>query len=269
MTAGRFMRTAGALSVSQVTARVRHEIWLRRRKKVGWPEPDPDVKFTKVRLAPPPPDAVARHRAVAELWQRGRVEYLNDLGENADWRAWHKVKLWRYERHYHSELVSLAVMAVEDPQGPWVAAAKELIEGWAMDVPPEAGDGWEPYPTARRILNWSEAAALEPKLNAVMAPRLQVQLTHLLNHLELHLRGNHLLCDAAALVAGGSMLTGSGMLEALHAGTVLLERELKAQVLPDGGFAERSAQYHAIVLRDALLALQLARERGQPPAIKD
>lgn len=265
----RFLRTVGPQGVRQLAARVGHALWLRRRRKGAWPAEDPEVKFNRVRLPPPPPEELQRLKGVAELWQRGRVSYLGELGDNADWRAWHKGKLWRYERHYHAELVALAAMALEEPGGPWLAAARELVEGWCAEVPPEQGDGWEPYPVARRVLAWAEAVALEPRLAPGLAGRLAFQLQHLLRHLEHHLRGNHLLCDAAALVAGASLLTGPGTLEPLHRGTVILEEELRRQVLPDGGFAERTAHYHAIVLRDALLALQLARERGQPPSVKE
>ena len=264
----RLLRTLRHLTLRQLSARLGHEWWLRRRRRVGWSGLDADVRFNKTRLAPPPPEDLARLKALATTWQGGVVEYLGLLGASADWRAWHRPRLWRYERHYHTELVALAAMALEDPQGPWLAAARELVESWATDVPPELGDAWEPYPTARRILNWSEAAALEPKLGAPLLQRLLFQVRHLLRHLEHHLSGNHLLCDAAALVAAGSVLQGQGAPEAMLAGTVLLEKELGRQVLPDGGFAERTVLYHSVVLRDSLLALQLARERGQPPSIK-
>ena len=265
----RLLRTLRHMSLRQFAAGLRHGWWKRRRKRLGWPALDADVKFNKTRLAPPPPEDLARLKAVAGSWQRGLVEYLGLPGTAADWRAWHRPTLWRYERHYHSELVALAALALEDPSGPWVASARELVEGWAADAPPELGDAWEPYPTARRILNWSEAAALEPKLAPLLAQRLLVQVRHLLAHPEQHLRGNHLICDAAALVAAGSVLQGAGAAESMLAGTVLIEKELERQVLPDGGYGERTVLNHAVVLRDCLLAMQLARERGQPPSIKE
>ena len=264
----RLLRTLSRLTLRQLGTRLRHEWWMRRRQRIGWPALDAEVKFNKTRLAPPPPEDLARLKAQAGQWQRGVVEYLGLPGTPGDWRAWHRPRLWRYERHYHAELVALAAMALEDPPGPWVEAARELVDSWAADALPEQGDAWEPYPTARRILNWCEAAALEPRLAGPLPQRLMVQVRHLLKHLEHHLRGNHLLCDAAALVAAGSVLQGTGAPEAMLAGTLLLEKELGRQVLPDGGYAERTVLYHSLVLRDSLLAMQLARERGQPPSIK-
>lgn len=266
-----YLRTLLTLQPRQLFARLPHEWWVRRRKKLGWPAqaPDLELKFNKTRLPPPPPEELARHRAVADLWRKGIVEYLGQQGAAADYRAWHRPRLWRYERHYHGELVAFAAMALEEPAGPWVDAARDLVLSWAAEAPPQVGEAWEPYPTARRLLNWSEAVALEPRVATPLAFRMQVQMSHLLAHLEHHLRGNHLLCDAAALVASGSVLQGPGAALALHQGIVLLEKELALQVLPDGGYAERTVLYHSLVLRDATLALLLARERGQPPAIKN
>ena len=66
-------------------------------------------------MLPPPPEDLARLRETAERWQRGQVEYLGLPGASADWRAWHRPKLWRYERHYHAELPALAAMAHSRP----------------------------------------------------------------------------------------------------------------------------------------------------------
>jgi hypothetical protein len=258
----RFLRTLGQMTVGQATARIRHELWLRKRKPLGWPAGDENAALSQAHL-PPPRESLPRLKQLSDLWQRGRVEYVGLEGGNADWSGADKPKLWRYERHYHSELVALAVQAVEYPHGPWVLAARELQDEWALATPPETGDAWEPYPTARRILSWAEAAALEPAIAAPqMAGRLAFQLRHLSAHLEHHLRGNHLICDAAALVAGGAMLAGPQGDAALREGSALLSRELKLQVLRDGGYAERTFQYHALVLKDALLALELAAARA-------
>jgi hypothetical protein len=268
----RFLRTLRHLTVGQAVSRLRHEAWLRVRRERGWfiahGDDDDELRLAKVRLPPPPPAELAPARAVAALWQQGRVAYLGEEAPRDDWRCQGHSRLFRYERHYHSELPALALQAAEDPGGPWVLLGQELVDSWSRACPPEKGDAWEPYPTARRILNWAEATALEPRFGAGMAPLLAYQLEHLERHLERHLLGNHLLCDAAALVAGGSLLAGPVGERAAELGSALLGRELRRQVLGDGGYAERTVQYHALVLRDALLAAQLAKERGKPVAHK-
>ena len=56
-----YLRTLRHLGPRQLFARLPHEWWVRRRKKLGWPEPKPDVelKFNKTRLLPPPPEELA------------------------------------------------------------------------------------------------------------------------------------------------------------------------------------------------------------------
>ena len=271
----RFFRTLEHMNVGQAAARVRHELWLRTRRKRGWPAPGaaardredshgPPVLHREARL-PVPDEEFVRLDALADRWERGAVEYLGVEASSSDWLGEGKLKLWRYERQYQTELVALAVRAHGEPKaapGPWTLAARALQESWALACPPERGDAWEPYPVARRILSWAEALAIEPNIaTPATAERLSFQLAHLAAHLEHHLRGNHLLCDAAALVAGGALLAGGAGDAAMGLGARLLETELAAQTLPDGGYAERTAQYHSIVLKDALLALELSRAR--------
>ncbi len=256
----RFFRTLEHLTVGQFFARLRHELWLRTRRRRAWPR-DERQALSPARL-PLLPETFARLRPRLEKFAEGKVEHIGVEGELADWRGADKPKLWRYEHHYHQELTALAARALEDPDGPWLEAGRAMQESWAAACPPEQGDAWEPYPVARRILSWAEAAALCPEIAAPeLAERLSFQLAHLKKHLETHLLGNHLLCDAAALVAGGAMLAGSAGEAILLEGAALLERELNAQVLADGGYAERTFQYHALVLSDALLAVDLARAR--------
>ena len=256
----RVLRTLQHVTVGQAAARIQHELWLRQRRTIAWHAND-SHQLSQAHV-PVPQESSPRFHALLDLWQRGRVSYVGLEGGNADWQGAGKPKLWRYERQYHSELVALAARAIEDPQGPWLLAGREMQDEWAAACPPERGEAWEPYPTARRILSWAEAAAIEPRIAAPqMAQRLAFHLAHLSAHLEHHLRGNHLLCDAAALVAGGAMLAGPEGEAALRAGAALLERELLTQVLGDGGYAERTVQYHAVVMKDALLALELSRAR--------
>jgi hypothetical protein len=110
-------------------------------------------------------------------------------------------------------------------------------------------------------LNWSLAAHIAPALTPALAPGIAGQVRFLARHLEYHLLGNHLLCDAAALVAGATTVTGRGLDRFRALGESILARELERQVLRDGGYAERTAQYHALVLRDVLVAIGFSRAR--------
>jgi Heparinase II/III-like protein/Heparinase II/III N-terminus len=178
------------------------------------------------------------------------------------WDADSKPRLWCFEHQYHRELVSAALMTHAEGER-WTAIAMGHVTQWRSACPPPRGDAWESYPVARRILNWALAGFLDPNLGARLASMLAYQVNYLSRRLEWHLLGNHLLCDAAALVAGGAALSGREADRAWRAGEALLASELRRQVLPDGGYAERTVQYHAIVLQDVLVAAALSRAAGR------
>lgn len=191
----------------------------------------------------------------AYLWREGFVEYQTTRGDRNDWRSQGRSKLWRYEHQYHSELPALAMLSTDD--------ACALVHDWLANNPPCSGEAWEPYPVARRLLNWSLACALTPALRPYLAPWLAGQMRFLAKHLERHLLGNHLLCDLCGLVAASATVENSDSETLGMRAANLLERELNRQILPDGGYAERTVQYHLIVLQDALLALMLHQARGR------
>jgi hypothetical protein len=265
---GRYLRTARHLTPGQIGWRLLHEGRLRAYRRAPgllaplWPE-RPAARLGIRPLPPPPGHLLSAEEAVSTRWRAGEVEYLGTVGSSRDWRAEGKPRLWRYERHYHAELLSLAAMGASRPSEGWVPLALELVSEWARACPLPRGDAWEPYPVARRLLSWSVAAALVPELGARLAPLVDVHLRFLRRHLERHLLGNHLLTDAAALVAGSAVVEAPGAESLGRFGERLLAAELRRQVLRDGGYAERTAQYHAIVLRDALVACALWQRRGR------
>jgi hypothetical protein len=265
----RYARTVRYLTPGQIVWRGIHEARFRAYR--AWPawfaarwRADARARIALGALAPPPGELLARERAVASRWRRGEVEHLGESGPASDWTGQGRSRLWRYERHYHTELLALAALAASDPDAGWERDARVLLKQWTAACPPPAGDAWEPYPVARRILSWSLAAVLVPRLGAELAPQLALHLHFLRAHLERHLLGNHLLCDAAALVTGAAVLDAAGAEAAGRLGERILRGELASQVLADGGYAERTAHYHAIVLRDVLIAAVLAARRGRP-----
>ena len=146
---------------------------------------------------------------------------------------------------------------------PWHLA---LLQRWVNENPPGHGNGWEPYPTSLRIVNWikwSLTFATKPGgVPAVLPPAclqsLAVQARWLSSRLEHHLLGNHLFANAKALVYAGAFFVGPEADRWRHLGLRLLARELDEQILPDGGHFERSPMYHAILLEDVLDLINLA-----------
>ena len=218
------------------------------------------------RLARPRPDlgAAPSLRRPAAAWVpcarapsmtgRDRFQFLNverTLASAADWNnvAWSK--LWLYNAHYFDDLVATNFMQRAD----WHHA---LLARWVAENPPANGNGWEPYPTSLRIVNWTKWSLAGHRLDDAAHQSLAVQTRWLRARLEIHLQGNHLWSNAKALVFAGSIFDGAEADAWRAKGLTLLQRALVEQILPDGGHFERSPMYHAIVLEDVLDLVQLA-----------
>ncbi len=147
----------------------------------------------------------------------------------------------------------------------WPIQAGE-IESWIAANPPGAWPSWHPYPTSLRIVNWIRAAPLTP----VAAKSLAAQAAFLDNNLEFHLGGNHLLENAGALLAAGLFFEGPDAARWRSRGLDLLCREVRAQVLSDGGHRERSPYYHLRMTRlvEGITALLAARGALVPPELE-
>jgi len=174
----------------------------------------------------------------------------------ADWNRRDWPKLWLYNAHYFDDLLAQSATARE----PW---HREILRRWIRENPPALGNGWEPYPTSLRIVNWVKWAqgAPETRVNEVR-DSLAVQASWLRRRLEFHLLGNHLWVNAKALVFAGTWFEGPEADRWRASGLALFERELAEQILPDGGHVERSPMYQAIVLEDILDLVQLAQRTG-------
>lgn len=173
------------------------------------------------------------------------------VGSAGDWNQREWPKLWLYNLHYFDDLVAVD----GSNRNGW---HRPLISRWIEENPPGRGNGWEPYPTSLRIVNWVKW------LNAGNAPvpgmlsSLATQTRWLRQRLEHHLQGNHLWANAKALVFSGACFEGGEAQKWLRDGLDLFSRQIDEQVLEDGGHFELSPMYHAILTEDVLDLVQLA-----------
>jgi uncharacterized heparinase superfamily protein len=175
----------------------------------------------------------------------------HDLPALGGWNDAALEKLWLYNLHYFEDLNA------EGAHGrtAWHVA---LLKRWVAENSPSSGNGWEPYPTSLRIVNWVKWALAGNTLPAGYLQCLATQARWLFKRLEVHLLGNHLFANAKALVFAGMYFDGPEAGQWLAKGLDILERELPEQVLADGGNFERSPMYHAIFLEDVLDLLNIA-----------
>lgn len=218
------------------------------------------------RLHRPTPDlrAAPPRRAAQGKWQccarapsmagANAFRFLNverRIATVQDWNRAEWPKLWLYNAHYFDDLTA-------DDAAARTAWHRALLARWVAENPPGSGNGWEPYPTSLRIVNWVKWALAGNALEGGLLHSLAVQARWLRGRLEHHLLGNHLWANAKALAFAGAFFEGDEAARWRGEGLALLRRELAEQVLPDGGHFERSPMYHAIVLEDVLDLLQLA-----------
>jgi uncharacterized heparinase superfamily protein len=154
-------------------------------------------------------------------------------------------KLWLYNLHYFDDLNARDA----GQRNAWHQA---LLQRWVQENPPVSGNGWEPYPTSLRIVNWVKWLAAGNAAPPGMTQSLATQARWLAKRLEWHLLGNHLFANAKALVFVGLFFEGDEASAWLATGLKIIAPELPEQVLADGGNFERSPMYHAIFSEDVL-----------------
>ncbi|MGH9768649.1 MAG: heparinase II/III family protein [Blastocatellia bacterium] len=206
---------------------------------------------------------------LADLAER-RFTFLNRTLtlDPMDWNRRYESHLWNYQLHYFNFAVPCARALVErDDRRAW-RSCQALIESWIEQARVGCSDGWDAYPVSLRVVNWIYAYALvadvrdDRRFLERWRTSIHRQLDFLFRRLEFHLLANHLLKNLKALLIGGLFFHRENW---LLTGGLLLMRELKEQVLDDGGHFERSPMYHAQTLADLLECQALLGAFDTPP----
>ena len=191
-------------------------------------------------------------KCTQKIFGDSRVKFLNKeftINGKEDWNAEDQDKLWLYNLHYFDDLNA----ANAEHRLKWHVS---LIQKWINENPVGAGNGWEPYPSSLRIVNWIKWLIENQNSNNIsqqtFLDSLVIQTRFLSKNLEFHLLGNHLFSNAKALVYAGLFFTGQESDTWYKLGVSILKKEISEQVLSDGGNFELSPMYHAIFLEDLL-----------------
>jgi uncharacterized heparinase superfamily protein len=196
----------------------------------------------------------------------GKIELLGvarELGDPPDWRHAEAPRLWRFHLHYWDWAWGLAA----DPDR---AAAQAMFarlwQSWRESAAFGRGDAWLPYPAALRAWSWCGQyphLVAGSDLEDRFATELGRHAGFLRRHLEYDVGGNHLIKGLKAL-AGLAVFFGDDRL--LRRVLRRLDRQLRVQVLPDGGHYERAPAYHCQVLGDLIDVTQLVRSTRAEPS---
>jgi hypothetical protein len=126
-----------------------------------------------------------------------------------------------------------------------------VVESWLAEESVPQTPAWHPYPTSVRIAAWAAAIShldgWQKSFRDRIAAEVWRQARYLTRTIEYEIGGNHVLKNAHALAVAGALFPDSPLLDR---GLRLLRRELRSQILSDGGHEERSTSYHRVVLDD-------------------
>tara|TARA_R110000868_G_scaffold3811_5_gene23464 strand:- start:4964 stop:6502 length:1539 start_codon:yes stop_codon:yes gene_type:complete len=166
--------------------------------------------------------------------------------ESIDWNFSKYGKLWTYNLNYFEFLNQRRI-----PKEEGLGLIKDFIN--RKDC---LKDALEPYPLSLRGINWvkflSGNSIQDPEINSCLFN----DYLRLVDNLEYHLLGNHLLENGFALLFGAVYFKNE---KYYQKGAQIIKSELNEQILNDGAHFELSPMYHQIILHRILDSIQLLR----------
>lgn len=163
-----------------------------------------------------------------------------------DWNYNSFGKLWTYNLNYFDFLNQKKIEINE---------GLELILNY-NENDAQLKDGKEPYVLSLKGINWIKFLAKNNIKNRLIDERLYNHYQILLNNLEYHLLGNHLLENGFSLLFGAYYFRDNRLYDKAEK---ILRQELKEQILVDGAHFELSPMYHQIILSRLLDCIQLVQ----------
>ena len=193
---------------------------------------------------------VFKNNKKKELIDNKNILLLNQQGQIDDWKAINKSLLWRYHINYFD-------YASDDLSHEESQIVGSYIRKWIKTNIDFNDSPWDPYPTSLRIINWIKFALNGNDISQTIINSIAHQASHLSKNIEYHLYGNHLFRNGKALCFAGLFIEGKESKKWLKAGVKILEKEIKEQILDDGGNFELSPMYHSNMIEDALDLINL------------
>ena len=172
-------------------------------------------------------------------------EFLNLSSSPNNWNDESHDKLWLYNLHYFDVLADKSHSHSDK---------NALIDKWIKENPAPLGNGWEPYPTSLRLVNWVKFFLSCKKVPESFLTSMAIQAEHLENKIEYHLLGNHYLANIKALIF---FYLYSDCKKNLSIFLTKLEKQLNEQIKSDGSHFENSPMYHCIILEDLLDLIEI------------
>jgi hypothetical protein len=165
-------------------------------------------------------------------------EFLNlskKFDDTIDWNYKEYGKLWTYNLTYFDYLNQKEITKEE---------GVKLIYDF-IDNLQDVQDGLEPFAISLRGINWIKFLTRYEIKDQKIDDALYAQYYILLDNLEYHLLGNHLLENGFSLLFGAYYFDDDKLYSKAKE---ILTQELQEQILDDGGHFELSPMYHQLML---------------------
>ena len=181
-----------------------------------------------------------------------KFNFLNlekDFEKKIDWNYPKHGKLWTYNLNYFEFLNQKNINKEEG-----LILIHDFIDNIAT-----MKDALEPFPLSLRGLNWIKFLCQHNIQDATINDNLYAQYYQLLDNLEYHILGNHLLENAFSLLFAGYYFQD---IKFRQTAKKLLEIELNEQILKDGAHFELSPMYHQLMLFRLLDIINLIKNNS-------
>lgn len=229
-----YAHTLKYLKLSQLYWQLRYRIYRSRKNKI--------VPFVKIKeFKVPIFDWVNKKSFINE----SRIELIN-INKSYQlpslWEDKSGDDLWFYNIHYFDYVNN---SKVDD------SLKFKYVLNWIENVDHHSA-AWEPYPTSLRIVNWIKWLSKNKITDQKILQSLYSQCCHLDKNIEHHILANHLFANIKAMIIAGLFFDSAKSYRWLEKYTSMLLREIKVQILENGGHYELSPMYHNIILEDIL-----------------
>lgn len=183
----------------------------------------------------------------SSVYKDGEFNFLNlskKFDKKIDWNYSEYRKLWTYNLTYFEYL--------KDKDD--ISLMYDFIKNISS-----VKDGLEPFPISLRGISWIKFLTKVKIQDKIIDDSLYAQYYILLDSLEYHLLGNHLLENSFSLLFGAYYFQDEILYKKAKK---ILEIELEEQILDDGAHFELSPMYHQIMLFRVLDCINLLQNNS-------
>ncbi len=186
------------------------------------------------------------------VYENNQFSFLNlkkVFSKKIDWNYNEYGKLWTYNLTYFDCLHQKNMSSTD--------GLKLIYDFIEQDL--HIKDGLEPFPISLRGINWIKFLSYHEVKDQKIDDSLYSQYQILIDNLEYHLLGNHLLENGFSLLFGAYYFQD----DKLHIkAREILFKELEEQILNDGAHFELSPMYHQIMLFRVLDCINLLQNNN-------